>query len=72
MAETDNNQYSGSRRVNMKICGWSPQFSPTFVQIPGFTPIGTTVIELREFQKKKNMDKMGKLFFTITFIFGAL
>ena len=66
MAETDNNQYSGSRRVNMKICGWIPQLLPKFVQIPSFTPIGTTVIELRKFQKKKkNMDK-------IPFLFGAL
>ena len=38
------------------------------VQIPSFTSIGTTVIELREFKekkkkkkKKKNMDKMGKV-----------
>ena len=30
--------------------------------IPSFTPIGTMVIELCEFKKKKNnMDKIGKL-----------
>ena len=37
------------------------------VQIPSFMSIGTTVIEVREFkqkerEKKKNMDKMGKIF----------
>ena len=34
------------------------------VQIPSFTSIGTTVIELREFKEKKknnNMEKMGKI-----------
>ena len=32
------------------------------VQIPSFVSIGTTVIELREFEEKKNdMDEMGKL-----------
>ena len=36
------------------------------VQIPHFMPIGTTIIELREFKEKKkkkknNMDKMGKI-----------
>ena len=40
------------------------------LQLPSFTLIGTMVIELREFndkkKKKKNMDKMQKLFFVIT------
>ena len=32
------------------------------VQIPSFVSIGTTVIELREFEEKKNdMDEMGKI-----------
>ena len=34
------------------------------VQIPSFMFIGTMVIELREF-KKKNMDKMWKLFLAL-------
>ena len=40
-----------------------------FVQKPCFTPIGTTVIELREFKKKENnnMDKMGKLLLAIIY-----
>ena len=38
------------------------------VQIPSFMCIGTTDIELREFkEKKKNMDKMGKI---IKFMFS--
>ena len=40
------------------------------LQLPGFMLIGTMVIELREFndkkKKKKNMDKMQKLFIVIT------
>ena len=39
------------------------------VQVPNFMSIGTTVIELRFFnkkKKKKNMDKMGKIVLAIT------
>ena len=61
MAETDNNRYSCSKRVN----------TPKLVHLSSFTPIGTTVIELREFKKKKNMDKMGKLLLAIIFTFGV-
>ena len=45
----------------MKILGGIPSFYiPKLVQISSFTPIGTTIIELRELKKKKkkNMDKM--------------
>ena len=51
--------------------------SPKLVQISSFTPIGTTVIELRESKKKKkkkkknNMDKMGKLLLAIVFTLGV-
>ena len=40
------------------------------VQIPSFTSIGTTVIELREFKekKKKKMDKMGKILLCLALI----
>ena len=31
--------------------------------IPSFMSVGTIVIELREFNNKKNMDKMGKIVF---------
>ena len=47
--------------------------SPKRVQLSSFTPIGTTVIELCEFKKKKknNMDKMEKLLLAIIFTFGV-
>ena len=49
-----NNQYSGSRRVNIKILGGVPSFYQNLSKIPNLTPI---VIELRELKKKKkNMD----------------
>ena len=36
-------------------------------------PIGTIVIELHEFKKKKkNMDKIGKIFFAVIVTFGDI
>ena len=45
--------------------------SPKLVQTSSFMSVGTIVIELREFndKKKKNMDKMGKLFLVIILVF---
>ena len=73
MARTDNHRNSGSRRVNMKIWGGVPSLK--LVYTPTFMSIGTTAIELRVFKKKKKKKKekkMGKTFFGILFIFGAL
>ena len=47
------------------ILGGVPSL-PKPVQIPSFTRSGTTVIELRELKKKKNMDNM-----TLIFTFGG-
>ena len=60
MAETDNNQYSGSKRVNMKILGG----------VPSFYKLAIELRELKE-KKKNNMDKMGKLLLAIIFTFGV-
>ena len=56
------------------VKGGVPSFHQNLSRyISSFTSIGTTVIELREFKKKKknNMDKMGKLLLAIIFTFGV-
>ena len=65
MAEDGNYLYSCSRRVNAKICGGVPT-KP--ICIPSVMSIGTIVIELHKFnkKKKKKMDKMGKIVLDVT------
>ena len=56
MAGADQYQNSSSKRVNVKIFGRVP-LSMKPVQLPSFMSIGTTVIELRVFNKKKKWTK---------------
>ena len=63
MAETDNNRYSGSKRVNLKILGAVPSFHQNLSRYQvSHLYIGTTVIEFKE--KKKTL-------FAIIFTFGG-
>ena len=56
----------------MKIWGGVPSFNRNMSRHQ-LSCLGTTTIELRVFKKKKkNMDKMGKIFLGIIFTFGAL
>ena len=73
-AESDNDQYSRSRRVNMKIWGGVPSFDGNLSRYQVSYPVLLQLlsyVNIKKNEKKNNMDKMGKLYLAIIFTCGG-
>ena len=77
MVGTDNHRNSGSRRVNMKNWSGVPSFNRNLSRHQLSCLLALRLLSVfkkkkKKEKEKKNMDKMGKTFLGIIFIFGAL